>query len=121
MEQQTLALSKLNQDSVLAALSAHIGKGSGVSINNLVFEATGVKPCPASERRCREVVVELRRIGYHICSLPSNGYYMARTSEELEECCSYLYGRAMTSLEQVGAMKRVSIPDLHKQMHIALD
>lgn len=121
MEQQTLALARLNQDSVLAALSGHIGKGKGVSIGNLVKEATGIAPCAASERRCREVVVELRRLGHHVCSLPGQGYYMARTAADLEECCRYLYERAMTSLTQVAAMKRVSLPDLHNQLHINLD
>jgi len=46
---------------------------------------------------------------------------MAQTHEELEECCKYLHDRARTSLVQVAAMKRVSLPDLYNQMHINLD
>lgn len=121
MEQQALALLRLTQDAVLSALSRHIGKGHGVSVGNLVFEATGIAPCPASERRCREMVVELRLLGHHVCSLPGKGYYMAKTHEELEECCKYLHDRAKTSLVQVAAMKRVSLPDLYNQLHINLD
>ena len=118
MEQQSFALSRLNQDSVLAALSRHIGKANGLSIGNLVYEATGAEPCPASERQCREIVVELRNAGAHVCSHPSRGYYMAANPEELEECCRYLCDRALTSLKQVAAMKRVALPDLHQQLHI---
>lgn len=121
MEQKKIEIAQLNQDSVLAALSSHIGKGNGISISELVRAATDLDPCAASERRCREIVVELRTVGYHVCSLPGKGYYMARDHVELEECCAYLHHRAATSLKQIAAMKRVALPDLYSQLHIDLE
>lgn len=112
----------LTRDRLLAVLSGHIGAANGVSIGRLVDE---MGHCPGSaaehastERAVRELVVQLRLSGHHVCSHPATGYYMAATPEELDAACQFLYERAMTSLTQVAAMKRVSLPDLRGQLHL---
>lgn len=108
----------LSHDTVLRALSAHIGRDRGISVGNLVFEATSRAPYPAAERRLREIISELRLAGHHICGHPRTGYYMAETAEDLDGTCAFLYERAMTGLRQVAAMRRVSVPDLRGQLKL---
>lgn len=110
-------------DRLLEVLSRHVGKPSGVTIGQLVDELTGLQALTATERgsyerELRELVVKLRLEGHHICAHPSSGYHMAATPDELESACLFLYERAMTSLAQVAAMKRVSLPDLRGQLHL---
>lgn len=108
----------ITRDRVLAALQRHIGAGNGTSASNLICEITDGGPDPAAERALREVVTQLRLEGHHICAHPSNGYYMAASSEELDATCRFLFERAMTSLQQVSAMKRISLPDLEGQLRL---
>jgi hypothetical protein len=110
-------------DRMLEVMSRHIGATNGISITELVTEMAQPKHVSADdlasmERNARDVVVQLRMQGHHICSHPNSGYFMASTPEELDAACSYLYQRAMTSLSQVAAMKRVSLPDLRGQLHL---
>jgi len=116
VEQQALVLEKLDQHSVLAALSRHIGKGAGVKIGSLVFEATGSAPTASLERQCRNVISDLRRAGYPVCAHPRNGYYVAKTQQELDECCQFLRDRAMHSLTLEAALRRVALPELIGQL-----
>ncbi len=114
---------RLTKDRMLAVLSLHVGADAGLPIGRLVSEMCAphkVHPgdCAAFERTAREIVVELRLSGHHVCANPHAGYYMAATPEELDAACSWLYDRAMTSLQQVAAMKRVSLPDLRGQLHL---
>lgn len=103
---------ELTLDTLLAALRQHIGRRHGVTATALCREVLGSTPTSADERRLRELVVELRRAGHHVCAHPRDGYFLADTAEELQETCAFLHSRAMASLEQESAMKRVSIPDL---------
>jgi hypothetical protein len=114
----TSAERNLTPAAVLRALSLHIGRDKGVSVGNLVYEATGRAPHPAAERRAREVISELRMAGHHICGHPRTGYFMAETADDLDGTCAFLYERAMTGLRQVAAMKRVSVPDLRGQLKL---
>lgn len=102
----------LTRDTLLAVLSRHIGRRQGVTATALCREVLGANPTSADERRLRELVVELRKDGHHVCAHPRDGYFLADNAEELQETCSFLHSRAMSSLEQESAMKRVSIPDL---------
>jgi hypothetical protein len=107
------------QDDVLTALRHHIGEDNGVTAASLVAEMTGRASNDAfAERLLRAHVTALREEGHHICAHPARGYFIAATDEELQETCEYLYSRAMTSLKQVAAMKRVSLPDLRGQLHL---
>lgn len=117
--------SVINRQSLLAVLSGHIGAAAGISVGKVVAEllrTVGRIPADAEraalERQVRDLVVKLRLDGHHICAHPSLGYYMAATPEELDACCKFLFERAVTSLAQVAAMKRVSLPDLRGQLHL---
>lgn len=103
---------ELNLDTLLAALRHHIGRRQGLTATALCREVLRANPTPADERRLRELVVELRKAGHHVCAHPRDGYFLAANAEELQETCEFLHSRAMSSLEQESAMKRVSIPDL---------
>lgn len=109
---------------LLEVLSHHVGAENGVSITRLVAEmlrplyAPVPSELPGLERHVRQLVVDQRFEGAHICSHPSQGYYMARTPEELDATCEFLFERARTSLAQIAAMRRVSLPDLRGQLHL---
>jgi hypothetical protein len=66
------------------------------------------------------VVEEARKAGERICATPEAGYYIAETDAELDRTCAFLYSRAMTSLSQIAAMKRVALPDLRGQLRLPL-
>ena len=109
---------EITADDVLVALSRHIGADLGVGIAALTREVTGEPARPGAERAVRRCIEELRRAGHHICAHPSTGYFIAASEAELLRTCSYLYSRAMCSLAQVAAMRRVSLPDLRGQLRL---
>ncbi len=108
----------INRDSVLEVLAGHIGSPRGISSRDLVLEVRGGWPAPACQRAARRVIESLRREGEHVCGTPAEGYYLAATPTELDRTCLFLYARAMTTLAQVAAMKRVSLPDLRGQLRL---
>lgn len=111
-------MAELTTDTLLVALRAHIGRANGVTAAALCRQVLGHEPDPAHERTLRDLVTELRRAGHHVCAHPSHGYFIAATAEELDETCLFLHARAMSSLQQIAAMKRVSLPDLHGQLKL---
>lgn len=111
-------MAELTTDTLLVALRAHIGRTNGVTASALCRQVLGHEPDAAHERHLRDLVTELRRDGHHLCAHPSHGYFLAATAEELDETCLFLHARAMSSLEQIAAMKRVSVPDLHGQLKL---
>lgn len=106
-------------DDVLQALAHHIGQKNGARADILVAEITG-QPGPdlAGQRLLRAHITALRMSGHHVCAHPCGGYFMADTPEELEQTCEFLYGRAMTGLQQIARMKNISLPDLRGQLHL---
>lgn len=114
----------VDSDRVLEVLSNHIGIAKGVNIKLLADECAGrptrseANEAKAEQRHIRNIVEELRKKGHHICAHPSHGYFIAETPEELDDTCTFLYRRAMTSLSQVAAMKRVALPDLAGQLQL---
>lgn len=108
----------ITPDRVLAVLPA--GEAHGVSAEMLIRQMAGI-PDEASLRRLRQVVEALRRAGHRVCAHPAHGYYLASTDDELDRCCSFLLERAMTSLRQVSAMRRVALPDLRGQLGLPLE
>lgn len=98
---------------LLGVLSRHIGKGNGI----------GVKPLAAQlgceERNVRRLVEALRDEGHAICAHPSTGYYIAETPEELQHTCDFLRSRAIHSLTLEARLKKIPLPDLLGQLHIA--
>lgn len=104
---------------VLTALSHHIGQANGIHVRELVQRITGqVFTTSPMERKVRQIIVDLRMEGHHICAHPALGYFMAETPQELEQTIEFLYDRAMTSLAQIARMKKVSLPDLRGQLHL---
>lgn len=114
-----ISITDITEADVLATLARHCGADNGVHIGALVTEITGGITRPGLERQVRSIIEQLRRReGSHICATPGAGYFLARTEAELNATCSFLFDRAMTSLSQVAAMKRVSLPDLRGQLHL---
>lgn len=111
-------MSAVSHDSVLIALSNHIGIDQGVTAYGLVQEICGLFATKADERALRRVIEQLRRDGHHICGHPAEGYYIAASEDELLRTCEFLHDRAMTTLAQVAAMRRVSLPDLRGQLRL---
>ncbi len=109
----------LTPDLVLDVLGDHEGAGNGLTARELVRKICGISTA-AGERRLRHVIEALRAAGHRIGAHPSHGYFLARTDEELEATCDFLYARAMTSLRQVAAMKRVALPDLRGQLRLRI-
>lgn len=108
----------LTRESVLVALERHVGAEAGVSGAGLVLEICGLYATKADERALRKLIEELRREGHHLCGTPAQGYFVAATDEELLRTCEFLHDRAMTTLAQVAAMRRVSLPDLRGQLRL---
>ena len=107
---------------LLVALRQHIGRKHGVTARDLVVEVNAlaadvVRP-KLSERELRHAVVALRLEGHHVCAHPASGYYLSQTVGELQEATKFLKDRAISSLQQVAAMEKVSLPDLFGQLHL---
>jgi hypothetical protein len=110
----------LTPATVLDALRDCVGAGAGMSATALVAAITG-RRSTGDERRLRTVIESLRSAGHRVCADPHHGYHLAANDDELDACCLFLYGRAMTSLRQVSAMKRVALPDLRGQLRLPVD
>ncbi len=110
---------ELTPSLVLDVLCDHIGADNGISARDLVRKVCGISTA-AGERRLRNVIEALRTAGHQIGAQPSTGYFVAVSDGELDATCEFLYGRAMTSLRQIAAMKRVAMPDLRGQLRLNL-
>lgn len=120
MQADTNSSNNLTPDAVLAVLQTCVGEAHGVTAKQLVHAITGRYQI-SDQRRLRKVIEALRTAGHRICAHPSRGYYIAATDAELIRACSFLHGRAMTSLRQESAMKRVSLADLLGQQPLPLE
>lgn len=106
---------RITPASVLGAL--RYGAENGVPVAKLANMLTG-RFRPADQRQVRHVIEALRSQGYRICAHPATGYYLAQDAADLDATCEFLYQRALTSLRQISAMKRVSLPDLRGQLQL---
>lgn len=105
--------------SVLDALSHHIGRENGISATDLVKEITNDMCCEAAaERLLRSCISELRSEGVAVASTPETGYYVAQTSDELEECCRFLRSRAMHSLLMEARLRKLALGELLGQIRV---
>jgi hypothetical protein len=108
-------------EQLLTVLSRHIGARNGITAERLAWRLYGAGATERDQRQIRKLVVDLRREGHHICADPGHGYFIAETAEELDDTCRFLLQRSMTTLSQISAMKRVSMPDLAGQLRINLE
>lgn len=107
---------------LLAVLHSHIGAARGIDAAHLVVEVNAVAgERLITERQLRQLIVDLRLRGHHVCALPETGYFVAADEAELHTTLRFLYTRGMTTLQQVAAMRRVSLPDLAGQLKIRLE
>lgn len=111
-------MTEITRAHILDVLSRHIGKGNGLTVSQVVELITRRASEPHDERMVRRLVVDLRKEGHHLCAHPKHGYYIAANDKELDECCEYLLDRSMTTLKQISAMRRVSMPDLRGQLKL---
>lgn len=109
-------LREITPVTVLAALTGHIGPANGATVRELASEVLGTPATAADERLLRQAIVALRRDGAPICATPDEGYHHAGDAADLQRTCLHLTQRAMTTLVQVAAMRRVSMPDLYGQL-----
>lgn len=107
----------ITPQTVFEALQGCVGEARGLTAEQLVLQITGRRSA-ADERRLRQVIEALRTDGHRICAHPAHGYYLAANDDELDRACEFLVERAMTSLRQVSAMKRVALPDLRGQLRL---
>jgi hypothetical protein len=105
------------RESVLHALSRHIGREHGITARALVMEICG-EHSAGRERVLRKTVELLRKDGHAIVALPSDGYFIARDRTELDDAIAFLRARALTSLVQIRQLKRLAAPELHGQRRL---
>lgn len=112
----------ITQSSVWETLirGRHVGPASGLTCERLAAAITG-RIAAGDRRRLRHCVEALRRRGYPLCAHPLYGYYVAACAEDVDVTCIYLYERAMRSLTQICALKRLSVPDLRGQLRLPTD
>lgn len=113
--QLTLLPQELTPEAVLTQLQGRRGAVNGITARDLVYVITQ-RVSAAEERRLRQIIEKLRRDGHPICGHPALGYHFAANAPELERTCSFLVGRAMTTLQQVTAMRGIAMPDLYGQL-----
>jgi hypothetical protein len=104
---------QITPQQVLCELTHHKGKSKGVHIRALVMRITGqLENSEHLERTVRKLVTDLRLEGHPICAHPATGYFLAETTEELEETCDFLRSRAMSSLKAESRLRQISIAEL---------
>lgn len=114
--QPSLFAREITPDAVLEALLRRVGPANGASAKQLAGEVLGTVAEANDERRLRQVIEQLRNDGHAVCATPEEGYHHAANADDLNRTCVYLTKRALTTLRQVAAMKRVAVPDLYGQL-----
>jgi predicted DNA-binding transcriptional regulator YafY len=99
---------------VLSLLQLHRGAERGICAARLAG-ALGIEP-----RQLRRLITRARDDGHAICGLPSTGYYLPSTPNELRSACAFLRSRAMRSLRSLSRMQRVAMPELLGQLALDL-
>ena len=97
---------------LLRALSGHLGRGRGVSVEDLSARVA------VPVRQVRRGISALRQDGVAICATPGNGYYIANSAEEIEQTCQFLRSRAMHSLVLEAKLRKMPLPALLGQLQL---
>jgi DNA-binding transcriptional regulator LsrR (DeoR family) len=96
----------------MAKMAHHIGKGRGIRAAELSAQL-GIP-----DRQVRFLVSEAREEGIAICGTPATGYYVASSSEELQETLDFLKERALHSLHLASRLSKITMADLVGQLHL---
>lgn len=109
--------SHVRHEQALAALIAlltrdHAGKAAGIAAEALARKLS------IDERLLRSLVSQAREHGVPIGATPRDGYFVAKTADELRECCEFLRSRAMHSLRIEARLRRISLPELLGQLSL---
>jgi biotin operon repressor len=97
---------------LMAIMSQHCGADKGVSASEISYMLH------IPERRVRHLVTECRENGIAICGHPATGYYVARSTEELESTIDFLKERALHSLKLASKLSKIPLADLVGQLHL---
>ena len=112
------------KNNVLNILKQYCGPDDCIKMAVLFYQATGENIIPARRydqtRNVRSVICELRNEGSPIGnkSGKDGGYFMARNEKELQETVGAFHSRAMSSLRQEAALKRIPFGELLKQFEL---
>ncbi|WP_049764595.1 hypothetical protein [Thioalkalivibrio sulfidiphilus] len=110
----------------LELLSQHQGPDDPISMTALNAAITGETVIPwrryDQSRITRSLITELRQEGHAIAHKPGagGGYYMARNEDELKDTAAWFRKRAMSSLRQEAALRRISLGALIEQYQLEL-
>ncbi len=114
------------KEKVDALLKEHMGQDNCILMNELYVRVTGGHIIPFRRydqtRFIRSIIKELREAGRPIGIKSGNhgGYFTARNDEELESTIKTFHSRAMSSLKQEAALKRISFNELLEQYELEL-
>lgn len=100
------------QKVLMLLIRHHIGKGNGISMRQME------KQLSLLPRAIRTHISDLREDGIALCGTPKDGYYIAKTAEELQQTCDFLRNRAMHSLTLESRLRRIPLTDLLGQLHL---
>lgn len=107
-------------------LQSHLGADNCILMNAIFVSVTGSHIIPNRRydqtRIIRSIIKELREDGRPIgIKAGSNGgYFTAQNDEELESTILLFHHRAMSSLKQEAALKRISFSELLEQYELEL-
>lgn len=103
----------MNSAQLLNLLSEHRGATKGIHVDHLAARS-GQRP-----RTLRRLISALRTEGVPICGTPETGYFIAATSEEVDQfCIKYLESRALHSLKLSSRLRNISLPVLAGQLFL---
>lgn len=110
-------------EAVRHVLERHEGRDQPITMAALFAITTGETIVPGRRydqtRIVRSLIEQLRREGLPVANSP-RGYFLARDDEELAPTIRAFHQRAMSSLRQEKALKRVSFEDLLRQYELEL-
>lgn len=107
-------------------LQRHRGADNPITMTQLFTAATGEQAIPTRRydqtRIIRSLVEQLRRDGVPIANRggKTGGYYLAENEAELDGTIRNFHNRAMSSLQQEAALKRIDINQLFEQYKLEL-
>ena len=108
-------------------LSQHVGEETAIDMGELyelVFAEEYTNKINHT-RRLRKIIDALQMQGARICSTRSsggcNGYFVSRTTSELDGYCSGLRREALRKLKKESVMRHISLLELLGQMQFNME